>query len=136
VLLIGFGIVAGGIREPPAVWATIITRLLAGSLPSSRWAFAIGYCPRPNAAPAGREPGLLAAVLRSGFSFRSPAPGFRPEARALPAELPHYAQLAWRRARRRHESLGESLLWLGGYSALFLTLAVRFYRREERAKFA
>jgi hypothetical protein len=29
-----------------------------------------------------------------------------------------------------------SLLWLGGYSALFLALAVRFYRREERAKFA
>jgi hypothetical protein len=29
-----------------------------------------------------------------------------------------------------------SLLWLGGYTALFLTLAVRSYRREEREKFA
>ncbi len=33
VLLIGFGIVAGGIHQTPAVWATIIARLLAGSLP-------------------------------------------------------------------------------------------------------
>jgi len=32
--------------------------------------------------------------------------------------------------------IGESLLWLAGYTALFLTLAVRAYRREERAKFA
>jgi hypothetical protein len=29
-----------------------------------------------------------------------------------------------------------SLLWLAGDTALFLTLAVRSYRREERAKFA
>ncbi len=33
VLLIGFGIVAGGIRETPLVWVTVIARLLAGSLP-------------------------------------------------------------------------------------------------------
>jgi ABC-2 type transport system ATP-binding protein len=32
--------------------------------------------------------------------------------------------------------IGESLLWLAGYTALFLTLAVRAYWREERAKFA
>ena len=48
----------------------------------------------------------------------------------------HYAQLAWSALGAGRESLGVSLLWLGGYTALFLALAVRSYRREERAKFA
>ena len=48
----------------------------------------------------------------------------------------HYAQLAWSALGAGSETLGTSLLWLAGYTALFLTLAVRAYRREERAKFA
>ena len=48
----------------------------------------------------------------------------------------HYAQLAWNALGAGRESLGVSLAWLGAYTALFLTLAIRSYRREERAKFA
>jgi ABC-2 type transport system permease protein len=136
VLLIGFGIVAGGIRETPAVWATIITRLLAGSLPFIGLGFAIGYWSGPNAAPAVANLIYLPLSFASGlFVPLSQLPEF---IQTLAPYLPsyHYAQLAWSALGAGHESLGVSLLWLGGYSALFLALAVRFYRREERAKFA
>jgi len=136
VLLIAFGIVVGGIHETPAVWATIITRLLAGSLPFIALGFAIGYLSGPNAAPA------LANLIYLPLSFAS---GLFVPLNQLPAfiqnlapYLPsyHYAQLAWSALGAGRESLGESLLWLAAYTALFLTLAVRSYRREERAKFA
>jgi ABC-2 type transport system permease protein len=136
VLLIAFGIVVGGIHQTPAVWATIIVRLLAGSLPFIALGFAIGYWSGPNAAPA------LANLIYLPLSFAS---GLFVPLNQLPAfiqtmapYLPsyHYAQLAWSALGAGRESIGESLLWLGGYTALFLTLAVRSYRREERAKFA
>src|SRR6266478_6810172 len=133
---LGFGIVAGGIRETPAVWATIITRLLAGSLPFIGLGFAIGYWSGPNAAPAVANLIYLPLSFASGlFVPLSQLPDF---VQRLAPYLPsyHYAQLAWSALGAGQESLGVSLLWLGGYTALFLTLAVRSYRREERAKFA
>jgi len=136
VLLISFGIIAGGIRETPAVWATIITRLLGGSLPFIGLGFAIGYWSGPNAAPAVANLIYLPLSFASGlFVPLSQLPEF---VQRLAPYLPsyHYAQLAWSALGAGHESLGVSLLWLGGYSVLFLALAVRFYRREERAKFA
>jgi ABC-2 type transport system permease protein len=136
VLLIGFGIVVGGIYETPAVWATIIARLLAGSLPFIALGFAIGYWSGPHAAPAMANLIYLPLSFASGlFVPLDQLPGF---VRALAPFLPsyHYAQLAWSALGAGRESLGVSLLWLAGYSALFLTLALRAYRREERAKFA
>ena len=136
VLLIGFGIVAGGIHQTPAVWATIIGRLLAGSLPFIALGFAIGYWSGPHAAPAVANLIYLPLSFASGlFVPLNQLPGF---VRTLAPFLPsyHYAQLAWSALGAGRESLGESLLWLAGYTALFLTLAVRAYRREERAKFA
>jgi len=136
VLLIAFGIVVGGIHQPPAVWATIITRLLAGSLPFIALGFAIGYWSGPNAAPA------LANLIYLPLSFAS---GLFVPLNQLPAFIQnlapflpsyHYAQLAWNALGAGREALWVSLLWLGGYTALFLTLAIRSYRREERAKFA
>jgi len=136
VLLIGFGIVAGGIHQTPAVWATIILRLLAGSLPFIALGFAIGYWSGPNAAPALANLIYLPLSFASGlFVPLNQLPAF---IQTLAPYLPsyHYAQLAWSALGAGRESIGESLLWLGGYTALFLTLAVRSYRREEREKFA
>ncbi len=136
VLLIAFGIVVGGIHQSPAVWATIIVRLLAGSLPFIALGFAIGYWSGPNAAPALANLIYLPLSFASGlFVPLNQLPAF---IQTLAPYLPsyHYAQLAWSALGAGRESLGESLLWLGGYTALFLTLAVRSYRREERAKFA
>jgi len=134
VLLIGFGIV-GGIHQTPVVWATIITRLLAGSLPFIALGFAIGYWSGPNAAPA------LANLIYLPLSFASglfvPLNQLPVFIQNLAPYLPsyHYAQLAWSALGAGREPLGVSLVWLGGYTVLFLALAVRSYRREERAKF-
>ncbi|HZO41342.1 MAG TPA: ABC transporter permease [Methylomirabilota bacterium] len=136
VLLIGFGIVVGGIRETPLVWAIVIARLLAGSLPFIALGFAIGYWSGPHAAPAIANLIYLPLSFASGlFVPLSQLPEF---IQNLAPFLPsyHYAQLAWSALGAGHESLGVSLAWLAGYTALFLTLAVRSYRREERAKFA
>jgi ABC-2 type transport system permease protein len=136
VLLIGYGIVVGGIHQTPAVWATIILRLLAGSLPFIALGFAIGYWSGPNAAPAMANLIYLPLSFASGlFVPLNQLPVF---IQNLAPYLPsyHYAQLAWSALGAGRESLGVSLLWLAGYTALFLTLAVRSYRREERAKFA
>jgi ABC-2 type transport system permease protein len=136
VLLIGFGIVVGGIRETPLVWAIVIARLLAGSLPFIALGFAIGYWSGPHAAPAIANLIYLPLSFASGlFVPLSQLPEF---IQNLAPFLPsyHYAQLAWSALGAGHEPLGVSLLWLAGYTALFLTLAVRSYRREERAKFA
>ncbi len=136
VLLIGFGIVVGRIHETPAVWAMIIARLLAGSLPFIALGFAIGYWSGPHAAPAVANLIYLPLSFASGlFVPLDQLPGF---VRALAPFLPsyHYAELAWSALGAGRESLGVSLVWLAGYTALFLTLAVRAYRREERAKFA
>ncbi len=136
VLLIGFGIVVGGIREAPGVWAMVIARLLAGSLPFIGLGFAIGYWSGPNAAPAVANLIYLPLSFASGlFVPLSQLPQFIQNiAPYLPSY--HYAQLAWNAIGAGHESLGVSLVWLGGYSAVFLALALRFYRREERTKFA
>ena len=77
VLLIGFGIVAGGIHQTPAVWATIIARLLAGSLPFIALGFAIGYWSGPHAAPAMANLIYLPLSFASGlFVPLDQLPGF------------------------------------------------------------
>ncbi|HEY7541244.1 MAG TPA: ABC transporter permease [Methylomirabilota bacterium] len=136
VLLIGYGIVVGGIHQTPAVWAAVVVRLVVGSLPFIALGFAIGYWSGPNAAPALANLIYLPLSFASGlFVPLNQLPGF---IQNLAPYLPsyHYAQLAWSALGAGRESLGVSLLWLGGYTALFLALAVRSYRREERAKFA
>jgi ABC-2 type transport system permease protein len=135
VLLIAFGIVVGGIHQTPAVWAAVIARLLAGSLPFIALGFAIGYWSGHHAAPAIANLIYLPLSFASGlFMPLDQLPGF---VQALAPYLPsyHYAQLAWSALGAGKESFGVSLSWLAGYTALFLTLAVKAYRREERAKF-
>jgi ABC-2 type transport system permease protein len=136
ILLISYGIVVGGIHQTPAVWAAIIFRLVVGSLPFIALGFAIGYWSGPNAAPALANLIYLPLSFASGlFVPLNQLPGFIQD---LAPYLPsyHYAQLAWSALGAGRESLGVSLVWLGGYTAVFMTLAVRSYRREERAKFA
>jgi ABC-2 type transport system permease protein len=136
LLLVGYGAGVGGIYQPPAVWAMVIARLLAGSLPFIALGFAIGYLSGPHAAPAVANLIYLPLAFASGFFVPvGQLPGF---VQAIAPFLPtyHYAQLAWSALGAGSETLGTSLLWLTGYTAVFLTVAVRAYRREERAKFA
>lgn len=47
----------------------------------------------------------------------------------------HFAQLAWTLFGAGSESVVTAILWLAGYSAAFLIIALRAYWREEKLKF-
>jgi ABC-2 type transport system permease protein len=132
--LIVYGIVVGGIREELSVWATVIVRLLAGSLPFIALGFAIGYL-AGNAAPAVANLVYVPLSFASGlFIPVSQLPSF---AQQVAPYLPtyHYGQLAWSAIGASSEPVATSLTWLAAYMVLFLALAVRAYRREEQQKF-
>lgn len=136
VVLIVYGIVVGGVRQDVTVWLNVIVRLLAGSLPFVGLGFAIGYSSGPNAAPALANLIYLPLSFASGlFMPLSQLPGF---VQRLAPYLPsyHYGQLAWSAVGAPSEPLLTSLAWLAGYTALFMALTIRAYRREQSLKFA
>jgi ABC-2 type transport system permease protein len=135
VVLIVYGVVVGGVRQDLVVWVDMIARLLAGSVPFIALGFAIGYLCGPNAAPAVANLVYLPLSFASGlFMPTSQLPDF---VRRIAPYLPtyHYGQLGWGAVGAASEPLLTSLAWLAGYTALFLLIAVRAYRREESRKF-
>lgn len=135
VMLIAYGIVVGGVSQPPTVWAMMIVRLLAGSLPFIGLGFAIGYVAGPNSAPAVANLIYLPLAFASGlFVPLHELPAF---VQALAPYLPtyHYGQLAWGALGAGTEALGVSLAWLAGYVLFFFAIALKAYRREESRKF-
>jgi ABC-2 type transport system permease protein len=136
VLLIVYGLLAGGIQVPAGTWIAVVLRLLAGSTPFIGLGLAIGYTAGPNAAPAVANLVYLPLAFAGGlFVPLDQLPAF---VQRLAPWLPtyHYAQLAWSAVGRPAEPMATSLAWLLGYTLLFLALAGRAYRREERLKFA
>ena len=133
-MLIAYGVVVGGVREDLGVWATVVVRLLAGSLPFVGLGLAIGYL-AGNAAAAVANLIYLPLSFASGlFIPFSQLPSFvQPVAPYLPTY--HYGQLAWSAIGAPSEPVATSLVWLAAYAVLFLALAVRAYRREEEQKF-
>jgi len=75
LILFAYATVVGGVRLAPGLWASVIGRLLAGSLPLIALGFAIGFVAGPNAAPAVVTLNLPAAGLRL-----RPLPAARPAA--------------------------------------------------------
>jgi ABC-2 type transport system permease protein len=135
VVLIVYGVIVGGIRQDPLVWLDMIARLLVGSVPFIALGFAIGYTCGPNVAPAAANLIYLPLSFASGlFLPLSQLPGF---VRAVAPYLPayHYGQLAWSAVGAATERMPVALAWLAGYTALFLAIAFRAYRREESRKF-
>ncbi len=136
VVLIVYGMVVGGVRQDLTVWMNIVARLLAGSLPFIALGFAIGYGSGPNAAPAFANLIYLPLSFASGlFMPLHQLPGF---VQRIAPYLPsyHYGQLAWGAVGAPSEPLLSSLAWLAGYTALFLAVTARVYRREQSLKFA
>ena len=135
VVLIVYGVVVGGVRQDLGVWATVVARLLAGSLPFIALGFAIGYGAGVNAAPAVANLIYLPLSFASGlFVPFAQLPSFVQQvAPYLPTY--HYGQLAWSAVGAQSEPVATSLGWLAAYTVLFLALAVRAYRREEQQKF-
>jgi ABC-2 type transport system permease protein len=136
VVLIAYGVVVGGVTQPPAVWAEMIVRLLVGSLPFIGLGFAIGYMASPHAAPAVANLVYLPLAFASGlFVPPNQLPRF---VQTIAPYLPtyHYGQLVWGSLRASTEPLAVSLAWLGGYGLFFFALALRAYRGDERRKFS
>jgi ABC-2 type transport system permease protein len=136
VVLFAFGAVAGGIRLDPELAASVVARLLVGSLPLIALGFAIGYLAGPNAAPAVANLVYLPLVFASGIFL--PLDQLPLAVQQVAPYLPtyHYVQLAWNAVGAGREPVGRSVAWLAGYSVVFAWLAVRAYRRESERKFA
>lgn len=136
LVLIVYGILVGGVRQDLTVWIDIVARLLAGSLPFAALGFAIGYSSGPHVAPALANLIYLPLSFASGlFMPLDRLPGF---VQRIAPYLPsyHYGQLAWSAVGVPSEPLLSSLAWLAGYTALFMAVTSRAYRREQSLKFA
>lgn len=136
LVLIVYGILVGGVRQDLTVWIDIVARLLAGSLPFAALGFAIGYSSGPHVAPALANLIYLPLSFASGlFMPLDRLPGF---VQRIAPYLPsyHYGQLAWSAVGVPSEPLLTSLAWLAGYTALFMAVTIRAYRREQSLKFA
>ncbi len=135
-VLFAYGRVAGGIALPPAVWLSLVVRLLIGAVPLIALGFAIGYSAGPNAAPAVANLVYLPLSFASGmFMPLSQLPGF---VQRVAPYLPtyHHAQLGWSALRPGEAAPLASLAWLLGYTVALGALALWAYQREERRKFA
>lgn len=131
-----FAVVTGGVQLGAGRWVTLFWRLLVGSLPMLTMGFAIGYLVSPNAAPAVVNLIGLPMYFASGiFVPISQLPDF---IQRIAPYLPtyRYAQLAWGAIGAPADPPLTDLLWLAGYTAIFLFITLRAYRVEESRKFA
>lgn len=136
LILFAFVAIAGGIRMDAGMWLTLAGRLLLGALPFIALGFAIGYLASPNAA---------APIINIIFLILSFASGLFIPMKQLPdivqkvaPYLPtyRYGQLAWNAIGFDiKEPLVAPALWLLGYGIVFVVIAVRAYRREDRKTF-
>jgi len=136
LLLSLFAVVTGGVRLTPGQWATLVLRLLVGSLPLLMLGFAIGYLVSSNSAAAVVNLVGLPMFFASGiFLPVSQLPAF---VQAISPYLPtyRYGQLAWGAVGARADPASTDLLWLAGYTVLFLAITLRAYRAEESRKFS
>jgi ABC-2 type transport system permease protein len=131
-----FAVVTGGVQLDAGQWFSLFWRLLVGSLPMLTMGLAIGYLVSPNAAPAVVNLIGLPMYFASGiFVPISQLPDF---IQRIAPYLPtyRYAQLAWGSIGAPADPPLTDLLWLAGYTAIFLLITLRAYRVEESRKFA
>lgn len=127
-----FAIIAGGVSLPLQVWARLVGLLVLGMIPFVALGLFIGYVAGPNSAAAIANVIFLPLSFASGlFVPLAFMPTFiQNVAPYLPAY--HTAQLAWTTLGAGDGSpLSVHLLWLAGYTVLFLALGLVAYRRDE-----
>ncbi len=135
-LLFSFAVFYGGVKEPLTFWIELMGLLLIGMVPFVALGLAIGYFASPSAAAP------IANLISLPLSFASglfmplnflPVP-VQHAAPYLPSY--HVAQLGWTLlGAGDHKGYGTHLLWIGGYTAVFLGLAIIAYRRDEGRTF-
>jgi len=127
--------VTGGVRLEAGQWVTLVWRLLVGSLPLFMLGLAIGYLVTDQAAAAVVNLVGLPMFLASGIIIPiAELPDFiRTIAPYLPAY--RYGQLAWGAVGAHADPPATDLLWLAGYTVVFVVIALRAYRIDESSKF-
>ncbi len=135
VSLLVFAAIAAQVHLPPLAWIALVARLLVGVFPFITLGFAVGYVAGPTSAVA------ILQLINLPMSFASglfvPLQDLPAYVQSIAPYLPayHYGQLAWATMGVPTEPVAVSVLWLAGYTALFLFVAARAYYREETKTF-
>jgi ABC-2 type transport system permease protein len=134
-LLFLAGIFLAGISMPLGQWFSLAWRLELGIIPFICMGFAIGYLSGPSAAVLVVNLLLLPMSFASGIFFRIESlPGFiRDVAPYLP--LYHLGRIAWNAVGVPYDDIWKSVLWLAGYTVVFLALTLWAVRREDDRRF-
>ena len=136
LVLFLFAAVAGGVRLDALLYLDLLWRLLLGALPMLGLGLAIGYAANAQAAPA------IANLIYLPMSFLS---GIFIPLQVLPSFVQqiapyfptyHYAQLVEGPLGTAKDGLGVSLLWLVAWGLVLFAAGIRFYRLDQRRKFA
>jgi ABC-2 type transport system permease protein len=126
------GITLGGVSLPIATWLSLFATLLVGALPFCALGLLFGYALRPKAAPVILNLVYLPMAFFSGLWI--PVELLPKFVQTIAPALPpyHYAQLALQTlGASSSSSLWIHMIMLLGFTALFLLLAIIFYRRDE-----
>jgi ABC-2 type transport system permease protein len=135
LILYAVGILVGGVSMPADRWFNLTWRLLLGMIPFLCMGFAFGYLAGPTAAVALINLIFLPMSFASGiFIPVSALPDFIAKiAPYLP--MYHLGHFAWYSVGYPEPDLGQSILWLAGYTVLFLLIALWAVRREDDRRF-
>lgn len=136
LLLFLFAAVAGGVSAPLGSWATLVVRLLLGSIPLIGMGMALGYASGPNSAPAVVNLIYLPLAFASGiFIPIEQLPDFIQKA-ATWLPLYHYGQLGWGVVGHAQEPLSKAVIALAIWTLILFALAVRAYSLDSQRKFS
>lgn len=135
-LLTLFAVFVAHVPVTPQLFATLLMRLLLGSIPFTMLGFAVGYLVSLNTAIAVLNMINIIGAFASGLFI--PVADLPPFVAGIAPYTPayHFGQLAWGAVGAANEPLAKAALWLLGYGIAFLFLAIRAYGREERKEFA
>jgi len=125
----------GGVRMDASIWVTLTWRLLLGMIPFIGMGFAFGYLSGPSAAVAVINLVLLPMSFASGIFF--PLDILPKPLQEVGPYLPmyHLGRLAWSAIGIKYDDLFNSVLWLIGYTVLFLVVTLWAMRREDDRRF-
>ncbi|HEX7262604.1 MAG TPA: ABC transporter permease [Candidatus Dormibacteraeota bacterium] len=136
-VLFPFAFIAGGVRLDTAVWLTLASRVLLGSIPFIALGFAIGYLSGPNSAVAVINLIYLPTAFASGLFFpKQLLPDF---IQHITPYLPlhFFGQLGWDAIGAPTDgTVTTDWLYLAVYGVVFFLIALWAYRREESRKFS
>ena len=136
ILLFIVGIVLGKVSLPLGTWLALFGLFIVGMIPFVAMGLVLGYLCGPNSAPGI---GNLIFIPLSFFSGILIPVAFLPDfAKNFAPYTPsyHVGQFAWHIIGAGDStSIGIHLLWLAGYTGIFVVLAYFAYRREEQRSF-